>query len=187
MTKDTHRRKNYVVKKKFQANFLLKFVGLLILEAVLIYTLFMYTSRGSLTAAYRGADFTIRTTQNFFLTDFFVIFLLVGAANGIIGLFVFMFLSHRVGGALYRFEKTLEGAKEGDFAQRVKLRKTDELHDLNFQMNLFLEAMDRRMTDLKREVNEGLVSIEQGKQDPGKAKEALQGIRASLKRFKTSE
>ncbi|MCM8774858.1 MAG: methyl-accepting chemotaxis protein [Candidatus Omnitrophica bacterium] len=189
MAKPKSRRRNYFVKKKFQANFFLKFVGLLLLEGLMIYALFMYVSKGTLTAAYRGTEFTIQNTGSFFLTDFVVIVSLVGAAVAIMGVFVFMYLSHRIGGALYRFEKTLEAAKDGDFIQRVKLRRTDELHDLNHQMNLFLEAMDVRVGDLKRGITQALSIVkESGGDDRMKRiEDALKNLRSGLDQMRTSK
>jgi len=182
------RRKNYFIKKKFQTNFFLKFTGLLLLEGILIYAFFTYVSRGTLTAAYRGMDFTIQTTGSYFFTDFIVIFLLASALIGVMAVFIFILLSHRIGGALYRFEKTLELAKSGDFAQRVKLRENDELHDLNHEMNMFLETMDRRVADLKLEIETSLSELNNIKNDEIKsgAINALKRVKASLEQFKTS-
>lgn len=183
------RRKNYFVKKKFQADFFLKFALLLALEAILIYALFMYVSRSTLTAAYRGMDFTIQRTNQYFLTDLTAIILIAGAAIAIMAAFIFMYLSHRIGGALYRFEITLEDAKDGNFAQRVKLRKNDELHDLNHRFNLFLETMDRRIADIKKETDKALAALKDAKQDNAKAaaEASLRSIQSSLERFKTTE
>ncbi|MDD5218257.1 MAG: methyl-accepting chemotaxis protein [Candidatus Omnitrophica bacterium] len=189
MPKNQGRRKNYFIKKKFQANFFLKFAGLLVSEAALIGALFVYVSRGTLTAAYRGLDFTIEKTSSYFLGDLLVIVCIVGAAIGVMGVFIFMFLSHRIGGALYRFEKTLEDARNGNLSQRVRLRKTDELHDMNTQFNVFLETMDARMAEMKREVEKGIAAAHSmlGDGHSVKMMEHLKQIKTQLEYFKTSK
>ncbi|MFH1790443.1 MAG: hypothetical protein ABH885_00460, partial [Candidatus Omnitrophota bacterium] len=73
------KRKNYFVEKKFQASFFLKFALLLILESALIATMFIYVSRGTLTAAYCGSEFTIEKTCSYFMIDFIFMTLIVGA------------------------------------------------------------------------------------------------------------
>lgn len=188
MTAQKSRRKNYFIKKKFQANFFGKFAWLLLTETMLICVLFMYISRGTLTAAYRGADFTIQRTGQYFFTDFVIIVLILGAVIAVMGILILMFLSHRIGGALYRFEQTMEEARGGNFAQRVRLRHTDELHDLNSRFNLFLETLDLRVADMKREADRGLAAAREAKGNEAaeKAAEALKNIQAALERFKTS-
>lgn len=112
--------------------------------------------------------------------------LIVGVAIGIAGIFVFMYLSHRIGGPIYRLEKSVEEAEKGDFAQRVNLRKTDQLFELRDRMNAFLEEIDRRISHLKGEVQKGL-DIVNGEKDLSKLKKILEEIKSSLERFKTSK
>lgn len=187
--KSKNRRRNYFVEKKFQTHFFIKFALLLVLESVLIAALFTYISKGTLTAAYRGTAFTIQKTSSYFFMDFIVIALIVGSSIGLAGGIVFMYLSHRIGGALYKFEKVLEDAERGNFAQRVSLRKTDELKELQNRLNSFLEVIDRYISRLKGDVEKGLTTVERYKDDRSlsKARETLKNIKSSLDNFKTSK
>jgi len=182
------RRKNYFIKKKFQANFFIRFVLLLLAEGILISTIFLYVSRGTITAAYRGSDFILKSTGAYFMADFIVITVMVGAAIAVAGAFVFIYLSHRIGGAIYRFEKTVSSAGEGDFAQRVALRRTDELFELKDSFNSFLELNDRRISDIKREAESALSESEKAKapDSAARVKQALKKIVTLLGHFKTS-
>ncbi len=183
-----NKRRNYFIKRKFQADFFLKFAALLALEAVVIAALFMFIARGTLTAAYSGAEFTIQKTGAYFFTSFILITFMAGVGIGIAGIFVFMYLSHRLGGPLYKFEKAIEEAERGDLAFRVKLRNTDQLQELKDRMNAFLEALDGRMGSLKKEVEKcrGLIEEGQAGADNGKVKESLRRIAALLDYLKTS-
>ncbi|MBF0254270.1 MAG: methyl-accepting chemotaxis protein [Candidatus Omnitrophica bacterium] len=149
-----HRRKNYFIKKRFQANFFLRFAALLLFEALLILGLFLVVSKGSLTAAYHENTFTLARTGKFFFKELAAVILMTGIAAAAAASLVFMFLSHRIGGALYRFEKTLRQAREGDLSVRASLRKTDELHDLNIELNAFLDATEARIAEIRGEVEQ---------------------------------
>ncbi|MFH1996531.1 MAG: hypothetical protein ABIJ27_05985 [Candidatus Omnitrophota bacterium] len=184
------RRKNYFIKKHFQAQFFVKFALLLFFEGLLITGIFLHISKGTLTTAYRGSEFTIQKTGVFFLNDLVLISVAVGAVVGLAAIIIFLYLSHRIGGPLYRFEKSVEGAKKGDLAQRISLRKTDQLPEMQDLMNSFLEEMDGRISRIKEHAQNALNAIN----DDGasgaartKAKSALKEILTSLEYFKTSK
>jgi len=58
-------------------------------------------------------------------------------------------LTHRVAGPIYRFEKVLEAALEGNVAQKFKLREHDELKDLAKLLGGFLGKVDGAMKDIR--------------------------------------
>ncbi|RKY40947.1 MAG: hypothetical protein DRP85_07545 [Candidatus Makaraimicrobium thalassicum] len=184
-----NRRRNYFIKRRFQASFFIKFAVLLFLEAVLIAALFMFIARGTLTTAYHGTELTIQKTGAYFFLNFILITVIVGIGIGIAGAVVFMYLTHRLGGPLYKFEKTLEEAAGGDIAQRMHLRNTDQLLDLRDRLNTFLEGIDVRISRVKRDVEEALeLSRESGAAgDTGRVRELLGKIRSSLEQFRTSQ
>ncbi|HNX91869.1 MAG TPA: methyl-accepting chemotaxis protein [Candidatus Omnitrophota bacterium] len=181
-----NRRKNYFVKRKFQTDFFIKFIALLFLEAVLIAALFMFAAKDTLTTAYRGAELTIQHTGPYFLTAFLLIITLVGAAIGIAGVFVFMYLTHRIGGALYKCEKVISDVIKGDLTQRIQLRKTDELAALKDDLNGLFQKLDQGIAKLKDETDT-LAKSDIKKIDAAELKEKLRSFRTSLDHFKTSD
>jgi len=187
-TNNMKRRKNYFVKKRFQANFFIKFGLLLVLEALLIGALFMLVSKDTLTTYYSGMELKLQKTSTFFFTNFLLISLIAGVAIGIAGIFVFMYLSHRIAGPLYRFEETVEELRRGDLTQRVGLRKTDQLQELNRPMNAFIEEMDNRLSGIKDEVGQALGVVRKGKggSESSAISKILEKIKTSLEYFKTS-
>ncbi len=149
-----NKRKNYFIKRSFQYNFFIKFALLLFVEAVLIAALFLFISRGTLTTAYSSGGLVIQKTGAYFLYDFILITFAAGLSIGIAGIFVFMYLTHRIGGALYKIEKTLELVANGDFSQRVHLRDTDQLQDLKDILNQLLENTDKQVSRIRSDVEE---------------------------------
>ncbi|MCK4851522.1 MAG: methyl-accepting chemotaxis protein [Candidatus Omnitrophica bacterium] len=184
-----NRRRNYFIKKEFQASFFLKFAVLLFLEAVLIAALFMFISRGTLTTAYHGTELTIQKTGPYFFLNFILITSVVGVSMALAGALVFMYLSHRLGGPLYKFEKTIEEAAKGDITQRMHLRHTDQLLDLRDCFNAFLEGTDKRISRIKSDVAKSMELIEKNKTRAAadNVRELLKKIKSSLDHFKTSK
>lgn len=147
-------RKNYFIKKAYQTRFIIIFVALLVLEALLISALFLHMSGDTLTTGYSGSHFIIEKTSTFFVISFAIIIFVVAAAMGLAGILLFLFLSHRIAGPLFRFEKTLEEVSKGDLSQRINLRKTDQLKKLQDAFNKAMESLDNHAKEAKKSLEE---------------------------------
>lgn len=180
------RRKNYFIKKKFQASFFVKFFALLVIEALLIAGLFMYIAKGTLTTGYQGPEFVIEKTASFFFISFILISLIVGIAIGISGILVFVYVSHRIAGPLFRFEKSLEEVASGNLSHRIKLRKTDQLTELQESLNRLIERVDSDIQDIKQDVSRAQKIIKENPSNVEALKEAIENLKKKLEAFKTS-
>ena len=182
------KRRKYFIKKRFQTNFFIRFAILLILESLLISGLFIYLSSGTLTTGYSGTQLRIERTSDFFSTTFLIIALIVGVIVSLAGMLVFMYLSHRIAGPLYRFEKSLEDISKGDLTHRIKLRSADQLTDLQESLNRFIEKMEIRIISMKTDVAESLrlFSNNQDSLSFESLEEKLKNLKKTLESFKTS-
>lgn len=172
-------RKNYFINKKFQMKFIMGFILLLVLEALFIAALFTYISSETLTTGYSGTHFVIEKTSRFFIISFVIISLIAAGAMGLAGIVMFILLSHRIAGPLYRFEKTLEEMAGGKFSGRITLRKTDQLEKLEDAFNLALEKMNTQFKEIKSDLKEA----EKRPEESGKI---LAKMREKMEFFKTS-
>jgi methyl-accepting chemotaxis protein len=182
------RRKNYFIKKAFQIKFLSGFVVLLVLGALLITGLFMYTSNNTLTTGYSGSALRVESTPNFFLVSLLLITLITVIGMGIAGMIIFILLSHRIAGPLYRFEKSLKDLASGDLTRRVNLRKTDQLAELNKGLNVLIESMDGKIGGIKKNLSD-IEAILSKRDDPeliAKVKSKFDIIKKEIGRFKVS-
>lgn len=178
----SNRRRNYFIKKKFQIGFIYRFIALIFLEAILIAGLLMYVSKGTLTTAYFGTHLQIEKTPIFFLRSFIIITLVAGIAIGLAGLVIFIYLSHRIAGPLYRFEKTLGDISKGDVSFRVNLRDTDQLKSLQKPLNNLLSSLDERIKEAKKDIDDGA-----GLATDSRLKEIFNNLKATIDFFKTSK
>ena len=148
------RRRNYFIKKKFQVNFTVKFLIIILIEAFLAAGLFLYMSKGTLTTGYLGSELRIARTYDFFLPMLLLSNLIIVGISAVIGIAVLIFLSHRLAGPLYRFENILDAIKKGDLTQRFKLRENDKFVELANSINEHTDTLDKNMGHLKAGVME---------------------------------
>ena len=147
--KKVFRRRNYFIKKKFQIDFSVKFLIIIVIEAVLAIGLFLYLSKGTLTTGYLGSELKIASTYDFFLPMLLFSNLIIVGATGIIGIAALIFLSHRLAGPLYRFEKALGDLSKGYLAQRFKLREKDQFMELQNSINELANVLDMNVGAIK--------------------------------------
>jgi len=181
-------RKNYFIKKKFQVNFISKFITLIIVEAILIAGLFIYITRDTLTTGYFNSTLTVERTPSFFLIPVLLVMLMVAVGVGIAGMVIFILLSHRIAGPLYRFEKDLEEICSGNLTKRINLRKTDQLAELKESLNAVVGSLDHRMSRLKSITAElkGLLSQEINPANAEKIYGAVERLKNEIDHFKVT-
>ena len=149
MSRPIFRRRNYFINRDFQVRFTIKFLIVIVIEAILAIGLFLYLSRGTLTTGFIGSDFRIARTSEFFLPTLLVSNLIIIGITAIIGIAVMVYMSHRIAGPLYRFEKILTDIGRGDLTQRFKLRDNDQLSELSESITELTTTMDKRISDIK--------------------------------------
>ena len=182
------RRRRYFIKKSFQTKFIIGFIGLLIVQAFLVVALFTSLASQTFTTGYQGARLVIDRTSSFFFINFLIMSAIVGITVVLAGITVFIVLSHRIAGPLYKCEKMLHDMSTGNVSARMRLRKTDQLGEFENAFNMVLHAMDSRIGEVKRELEEAerLLSSEGREKRLDELEEILKKIKESIAFFKTS-
>ena len=77
-------------------------------------------------------------------------------------------LSHYVAGPIFRFEATLKALQKGDLNQRIRLRKFDQLRNLETEFNNTLEFLQNAVRNDRKLIDELKDSLRelQGKSSP---------------------
>ncbi len=83
-----------------------------------------------------------------------------------------VFVSHKIAGPMYRFQKFCEGIRSGDLTQRVHLRKGDEMMDMADDLNRVAEFMAKRV----REIRLSLEKVKPAAEDKAAFEEALKKL-----------
>lgn len=111
------RRKRYLINKRLQLGFFLKWM---ILPFILISAVLCYFKPTPLTLIF----------------SLIIITLLSWRA---------LILSHRIAGPIYRLEKELQNIAKGNFSIRIKFRKKDELKSIAEGINTILDEIEKRL------------------------------------------
>lgn len=148
------RRRNYFINKKFQTDFSIKFLVIIVVEAVLAVGLFLYLSKGTLTTGYIGSELKISRTYDFFLPMLLLSNIIIVGITGIIGIVVLVFMSHRIAGPMFRFERVLDRINTGDLTNRFKLREGDQFKELEERINQLTNTLDGKAGDLQSRITE---------------------------------
>lgn len=92
-----------------------------------------------------------------------------------------IFISHRIAGPIYRFEKTAEEIKSGNLQTRVHLRWADEFKELAAKLNEALSSLDNSISQAQSIIDNIEKSPKQ-KADLSKLRELLDYYQTSHKK-----
>lgn len=76
----------------------------------------------------------------------------------ILVVFIFIagiFVSHRIAGPMYRFQKSAEAIRNGDLSVNFNIRKTDEMHETAVTLEEMVESLRRDIEKIKKLAEEG--------------------------------
>ncbi len=150
MDHNKSRRKNYFIDKKFQGIFILKFcllMGLgLLVSAVILYLL----SKSTVTTSFINSRLSIVNTADYIRPVLLWGGVSVFFAMALIGGLVFMFLTHRIAGAIFNIKRNLNNLANGDLTVRIKLRSTDHAREIADGINRIFESLRNKISDAKK-------------------------------------
>lgn len=149
-----NRRRNYFIKKQFQAGFAAKFLILIAFESAFAIGFFIYLTAGSVIMQYSGNEVVMASTRGFLLPPVILANLAIIAATAIAGFAVLLLVSHKIAGPLYRFEQSLEAISTGDLTHRFTLRGGDELKVIEKGLIEFTTRFDARISVIQKEIIE---------------------------------
>lgn len=151
------KRKNYFINKELQGKYIFKYFLLVALGSALFSLIFSFLSSNSLSIVYDNYHLELGTTPGILLNRilstqwFFVVI------AGLVTVVITLFLTHRIAGPFYRFEKTLDAMGEKDLSLTIVLREKDEGKVLAQKINDFNQMVSKQLKELR----DGSESIDQ--------------------------
>lgn len=148
-----YRRRILYIHKAFQRSFILKFCLIALCAMTAASLLIYFLSKNTLTATYRYHHLALQRTGEAILpalviTNVVVLLVLLAAT-----ILVTLYVSHKIGGPLYRLSKTLESIGDGNLAFPVKLREHDQLTDFASAVNQMIGNLKERVLQIQHEVD----------------------------------
>jgi len=167
MTAGKNRRRNYLIDRRFQARFVLRFCALAVAGALITGIVLYLLSKDTVTTAFVNSRLSIVSTADYILP------LIIGASLasvvvvGIATAIVVVFLSHRIAGPLFNIERSLKNIGEGDLSSEVTLRSDDQIRQLADITNQMRNDLKEKVLALKNEAD---------KLGEGKGKESIKKV-----------
>ncbi len=146
--KKSVRRKQYFIKKDYQFTFIMKFCLLVLIGAVLSSGLLFFFSQGTLTSSFEDSRLVIKQTSFAIMPMVIYTNLFSLAFITIATIAVVLFISHRIAGPMFRFEKDLKEIGEGNLMKNISLRKKDQFTDMANSFNTMTTGLRDRILEV---------------------------------------
>jgi len=181
-----NRRRNYFIKKRFQTRFILKFCLLITLSCFLMGVLVYLLSAKTTTTSFEDLRLVVKSTADFILPALALSSLVAIIIISLASVGAVLFVSHRIAGPLYRFEKSIEQISNGDLTTDTHLREKDEIKILADGLNEMVEKMRESITASQRGIAELEDKTVHVKERLGKLGVAQNEIDEILKSYETT-
>ncbi|MFA5062449.1 MAG: methyl-accepting chemotaxis protein [Candidatus Omnitrophota bacterium] len=149
MKNSGHKRRNYLIDRNFQLQFILRFSILVLLGGLITTAVLYLLAMQSTTVVFHNSRVVARTTADAILPLLLPTVVIVTVIIGIAAAVLAMFVSHKISGPLFRFKKVLETLSGGDFSLDFSIRECDQLHDVAGILNGMIRETRQEMHKLK--------------------------------------
>ncbi len=187
------RRRNYFIKKDLQGRYMFIFFVVIIAGIITFTIVFGLLSSDALTILYEQSKVRVDDTPVALLKQIIKAHWLVLISVGVAVVIFSMFLTHRVAGPIYRFERTVDDLIEGKLNFRVRIRKKDEGKELADKFNNLITTYARILNETKElsdKIEKALKNAIETPQRDELLKEVMEvnrHLREKLEFFKTKE
>lgn len=146
--KRENQRKKIYINKDFQLKFIFKFCLIVLIGVIISTSLVFFFSQNTLTSSFENSRLVIKNTGNAILPVIIITNLITLGIISIAVILVTLYVSHRIAGPMFRFEKDLERIQKGDLSVNINLRKKDQLSDMSQALNNMTQSMNNKVSEL---------------------------------------
>jgi methyl-accepting chemotaxis protein len=147
-------RRQYFIKKDFQARFIARFILILIIGGVISVGMTLLTTRGTLTTSFVDSRLVIQDTPLVILPSVVLTTVISILVVGIIAAIVMLLVSHKIAGPMFRFEKDIERITGGDLKSHINLRKGDQFQEMVKTLNTMIDSLNSKVSEIRHDVAE---------------------------------
>ncbi len=151
-----YKRKTVYIKKGFQFKFILTFCLILLAGVILSTALLFVFSQETLTSSFEDSRLIIKNTGFAILPSIILTDLITLGIICIAAIIVTLFISHRLAGPMFRFEKDLNRIKQGDLSVNISLRKKDQFSEMAKTLNNMTLGINKKISKINQRLDETL-------------------------------
>lgn len=175
MTNDPgYKRRNYFIKKDFQSKFILKFCFILLCGIILSTGLVFIFSQETLTSSFSNSRLVISSTAQAIMPTLLITNLITLGIITIAAIGVTLFMSHRIAGPMFRFEKDIKKIAGGDLNVRINLRKKDQFSEMAGAFNEMASEFHKKITGINQQIDDAVNNREASENILKELKETIQ-------------
>jgi methyl-accepting chemotaxis protein len=145
-------RKKYLIDKKFQAIFILKFVLVLVAGGILSIVITLLTTESTLTSSFEGSRLVIEKTSIAILPSVIMTNIIATSVVGIMAVLITLLLSHKIAGPMFRFSKDLDEISQGNFQKKIQIRKGDQFESVAISLNTMVTNLNEKICEIQQEL-----------------------------------
>ncbi len=146
---DDKPRKIIFIDKRFQSEFILKFVVLLLVgTGVFVLASYLILNR-RLEETYYSAHFTIKNTGEVLLPTLLALSGIFIVVLGVAAIIITLYVSHHIAGPLFAMRRYLENISHGELDFEPKLRLKDQTTPLAESLSHALETLNLRLVAIR--------------------------------------
>lgn len=160
MKNNKYVRRNYFVKKNFQGKLILGYFLLMMGGGLLFMATFAAFSADSLTIVSRDYDLQVGQTPLMLLRNGLMAHWVFVVIGGSLLLVATIFITHRIAGPQFRFEKALDSMIGGRLDDVIHLRDKDEGGELAVKMNHFNAELSRKIGAIDKNIKSAEALLE---------------------------
>jgi methyl-accepting chemotaxis protein len=149
-----HKRRQFFIDKEYQGRYIFNAFISIVVGSVIFALIFALFSSNTFSIVYEDYHLRLGTTPGLLLNKIFSAQWLFIILGGIAIAVAALFLSHRVAGPFFRFEKSLEEMMAGDISGRIQLRKNDEGKRLAEKINGLADMMAVSLGEIRQDAEE---------------------------------
>jgi methyl-accepting chemotaxis protein len=146
------KRRQYFIKRKFQAVFILKFLLVLVFGAILSVVITLMTTGETLTSSFEGSRLVIEKTSLAILPSVIFTNVITTTVIGILAVVVTLLVSHKIAGPMFRFEKDLEEISQGNLKKQIHIRANDQFGSVAENLNKMVESLNGKLCEIKQDL-----------------------------------
>ncbi len=149
LNKSVKQRSRYFIQGAFQLKIILRFIVILILGGIILGVELYFLASNDLEIKLYQAHLRIINTMDILLPIIIITSISVFILLSIITVYTVLYLSHKIAGPLYKFEKITDEIGHGNLNVNVKLRKKDELLPLQTAFENMIENLKVKIMNFK--------------------------------------
>jgi len=165
MNRPRYRRRNFFINREYQGRTIFNYFLLILAGSILFSLVFSFFSSNTISIVYDDYHLKLGTTPGILIDRIFSAqwFFIVICGSAVI--LITLFLTHRVAGPFYRFEKSIDSMIAKDISFKIHLRKKDEGKNIARRLNSFNQMLSEQLAAMES-INEEIRKLASDNKNP---------------------